>query len=93
MARMLPLRRARVVLVTVLLGTGFWTPTSDEECVDEATQADYLRRYLDLAWRSGCAERVYWWQLVAPGYGLVDDRAGLRPRPAYHALRDLLRSR
>ncbi len=74
-----------------LLGTGHWTPTSDDECVDETTQAEYLRRYVEIAWRSGCADRVYWWQLVAPGYGLVDAREGLRKRPAFVALQRLVR--
>ena len=74
-----------------LLGTDYWTPTSDEECVDEAIAADFLVRSYRLAWATGQAERVYWWQLTAPGYGLVDARGGLRPRPAYHALRGLLR--
>jgi hypothetical protein len=73
-----------------LLGTDFWTPTSDEECVDETTAADFLLRSYRLAWATGQAERIYWWQLTAPGYGLVDARAGLRPRPAFHALRALL---
>jgi len=74
-----------------LLGTDYWTPTSDEECVDEATAADFLTRSYGLAWATGQVERVYWWQLTAPGYGLVDARNGLRVRPAYHALRKLLR--
>ena len=35
---------------------------------------------------------MYWWQLINPGYGLVDHRGGaLRKHPAYFALQDLLR--
>jgi hypothetical protein len=74
-----------------LLGADYWTPTSDEECVDEATAAEYLTRSYCIAWATGQVERVYWWQLVAPGYGLVDARQGLRPRPAFTALQRLLR--
>jgi hypothetical protein len=73
-----------------LLGTGFWTPTSDEECVDEATAADYLTRSYRIAWNTGLVERVYWWQLAAPGYGLVDLQSGVKRRLAYTALKQLL---
>ncbi len=59
--------------------------------VDEETQADYLARYYLLALASGMVERVYWWQLVAKGYGLVDP-TGLRRRPAFHALATLART-
>ena len=60
----------------------------------EDDQARYLIRYLLLALCSGLVERVYWWRLVARGYGLVDDRdpAAWRPRPAYHALQRWLRT-
>ena len=41
---------------------------------------------------SGLVERIYWWQLVAPGYGLVDNRgAEWRKRPGYFALRQMVR--
>jgi hypothetical protein len=34
-------------------------------------------------------ERIYHWQLLAAGYGLVDHRDGRR-RPAFHAMRTAL---
>ena len=60
--------------------------------VSEDQYADYLLRYLCHALGSGMVERVYWWRLVARGYGLVDDAdpAALRPRPAYTMLRTFL---
>ena len=73
-----------------LLHSDFWTPTSDEECVEESTAAEFLTRSYQIAWATGVVDRVYWWQLVAPGYGLVDARGSLRPRPAFDALRHLL---
>ncbi len=74
-----------------LEGHGPYAPTSGHECVDEATAARYLEEYHRIAYASGLVERVYWWQLIAPGYGLVADEGGrLRPRPAFHALRRLL---
>jgi hypothetical protein len=38
-------------------------------------------------------ERVFWWQVVARGYGLVDpaDPASPRRRPSFQALRTLIR--
>ncbi len=71
-----------------LRGHKGWAPTSDTECVDEDAAAAHLRDYYRMAWHSGLVERVYWWQLVARGYGLVDDSAARwRRRPAFAALR------
>ncbi|MCS6772110.1 MAG: lipopolysaccharide kinase InaA family protein [Kiritimatiellae bacterium] len=59
--------------------------------VDENTYARYMLRYLLQAACSGLVDRVYWWRLVARGYGLVDDLSNpWRPRPAYFAWRRLL---
>ncbi|MFW5698535.1 MAG: hypothetical protein ACOCYN_01655 [Planctomycetota bacterium] len=73
-----------------LRGYTGWAPTSDTECVDEDAAGAHLRAYYRMAWNSGVVERVYWWQLVARGYGLVDDSAvRWRRRPAFTALRDV----
>ena len=60
--------------------------------VSEGEYGDYLLRYLCLALGPGLVERVYWWRLVARGFGLVDDAdpAALRPRPAYAMLRNFI---
>lgn len=60
--------------------------------VSESNAADYMLRYLVLATGSGLVERVYWWRLLARGYGLVDiDQDGaLRERPAFAALQHFL---
>ena len=60
--------------------------------VDEATYACYLVRYLALALCSSLVERVYWWRLVARGYGLADrNRQGkLRARPGFFAFRHFI---
>ncbi len=74
-----------------LAGTGDAAPTSPAECVNEDEYADYLRAYFQQAYATGLVERVYWWQLVAAGYGLVDPRGGtLRKRSGFHVLRKLL---
>ena len=88
-----------------LAGTGIWSPVGspyetpgprfNDPSVSEQDYADYMLRYLVMALASGMIERVYWWRLVARGFGLVDDTAadlkGWRLRPAYHQLRAFLR--
>lgn len=75
-----------------LLDTKPYTPNSGHpsRTVDEPTQAKYLQQYYQIAWQTGWVEKVYWWQLINPGYGLVDHRNGLRKMPAYYAFKELL---
>jgi hypothetical protein len=74
-----------------LKGTGVYSPASGKPNVTEEQQADYLVRYNILTVASGFVERVYWWQLVAPGYGLIDNREeGWRKRPSFFALKTLV---
>lgn len=78
-----------------LLDTKPYTPNSGHprSTVDEKTQAEYLSDYYRIAWQSGCVERVYWWQLINPGYGLVDHRGGqMRKMPSFFALQKLVHS-
>ncbi|HOW96519.1 MAG TPA: lipopolysaccharide kinase InaA family protein [Kiritimatiellia bacterium] len=84
-------------------GQGVWSPVGSphvspgprhgDPSVGEQEYADFMIRYLAAAVCSGMAERVYWWRLVARGYGLVDDTdpANWRPRPAYEQLRFFLK--
>ncbi len=76
------------------LWEGPHSPAGKSVSVDEETQADYLVRYYLLTLGTGLVERVFWWQLVARGYGLVDpaDPADPRRRPAFFALKALLRA-
>jgi len=105
LARTHPACAERVIITEVnwpLLGTGVWSPVGspyespgprhNDPSVDEETYAAYMIRYLLLALGSGMAERVYWWNLAAHGFGLIDDRdpKGWRPRPAYHAFQEWL---
>lgn len=76
-----------------LLNTKPYTPNSGHptRTVDEDTQAQYLQQYYKIAYNTGWVERVYWWQMINPGYGLVDSRAGhLRKHPSYFALKKLV---
>jgi len=85
--------RSWITEVNWPLREGPHAPAGRLVAVDEETQADYLVRYLVLALAAGHAERAYWWQLAARGYGLLDPEAdgGLRRRPAFRALATLLR--
>lgn len=74
-----------------LTGTGSWSPTASPEMVDEDTAATYLKEYCQIAWATGMVERVYWWSLAHPGFGLIDTRDGtLRKRPSFVTFRHLL---
>ncbi|MCC5846597.1 MAG: hypothetical protein JJU29_00775 [Verrucomicrobia bacterium] len=105
MARVHPASADRLIVSEVnwpLQGTGVWSPVGspyqspgpreNDPSVDEETYAAYMVRYYLLALCSGMAERVYWWNLAAHGFGLIDDRdpGGWRPRPAYHAMKRLV---
>lgn len=81
-----------------LLDTGAYSPVcspyvipnshTNDPSVDEDTYANYMIRYIALALCSGFADAVYWWRLVAHGFGLVDDsQAAWRCRPAYDSFR------
>jgi len=76
-----------------LLNTKPYTPNSGNptRTVDEDTQAKYLKWYYQIAWQTGWVDRVYWWQLINPGYGLVDHREGyLRKMPSYYAFQEIV---
>ncbi|MFL6236903.1 MAG: lipopolysaccharide kinase InaA family protein [Thermoanaerobaculia bacterium] len=75
------------------LREGPHSPAGRDVSVDEESQADYLVRYYLLALGTGVIERVFWWQVVARGYGLVDpaDPAHPRRRPSFQALKTLIR--
>lgn len=69
------------------LDEGPHSPAGRAVAVSEEAQADYLARFYLLALGTGAVSRVYWWQLVARGYGLVADGGdGWRRRPAFRAL-------
>ena len=61
--------------------------------VSPEQQADYLVRYFLQALGPGAVERVFWWQMIAKGYGLVDPvgPGELRRRPAFDAFRTMIR--
>ena len=86
--------RSWITEVNWPLWEGPHSPAGRSVSVNELEQAQYLARYYLLALSTGLVERVYWWQLVARGYGLItaeEDPRTLRRRPAFEALRTLER--
>jgi hypothetical protein len=95
----------RVIISEVnwpLLGMGVHSPVGapyvapgpryNDPSVSEDLYADYMLRYLLIAMASGMVDQVFWWRLVARGYGLIDDTDphAWRLRPAYRVLKTFL---
>ena len=84
--------RSWVTEVNWPLREGPHSPAGRDVAVGEDEAAAYLVRYCLPLLAGGLAERVYWWQLVARGYGLaVAEDGSLRRRPAFHALATMQR--
>lgn len=74
-----------------LMGTAPYAPTSEAECVSESDYTDFMASYYHAGMATGMVETIYWHQLVAPGYGLVDNRGGrLRKRQAFDRYKSML---
>ena len=84
-----------------LSGTGIHSPVGapyvspgvrqNDPSVDEDAAAAFMLRYILIAIGSGLAERVFYWSLVAHGFGLIDDAGGTwRQRSGYLALKEFL---
>ena len=75
-----------------LSGTAPYAPTSELECVSEEKYTKYMVSYYDIALKSKKIQRVYWHQLVAPGYGLVDNSNGqIRKTKAFYAYKNMIK--
>jgi len=71
-------------------GTAPYAPTSETECVSEEEYAAFMVRYYLEAFASQKVSCLYWHQLIAPGYGLIDNREGIRKRSAFEAYATML---
>ncbi|TLS72919.1 hypothetical protein FE246_00085 [Aliarcobacter thereius] len=73
--------------------TAPYAPTSEKECVTNEEYTKYIIDYFKIARDSKKIKRVYWHQLIAPGYGLVDNRDGkIVKYPQFYALKELLKN-
>ncbi len=61
--------------------------------VSEEKYAEFMEKYLKIALESGLVSKIFWWRLLAKGFGLVDDGVPARPRkrPAFFVLKKILR--
>jgi len=71
--------------------TAPYAPTSEYECVDEESYANFMLRYYLLAFASQQVDSVYWHQLIATGYGLIDQRDNLRKRKPYFVYKFMIK--
>ncbi|MHA7878149.1 MAG: lipopolysaccharide kinase InaA family protein [Saccharospirillum sp.] len=53
--------------------------------VSEEESAAYMIRYALITLCSGAADRLWWWRLAHPGFGLIDHGNGWRERPGWKA--------
>ncbi len=85
--RVMPQCDDRVVISEVnwpLVRTGTWSPVTatykhpnapeNPLSVSEFEYGVFVLRYLVIVICSGFVEQVYWWRIVADGFGLVDER-------------------
>ncbi|WP_072682428.1 hypothetical protein [Arcobacter sp. LA11] len=71
--------------------TSPYAPTSEHECVSEEDYKKFMLEYHKIVKDTKKIKRVYWHQLIAPGYGLVDNREGkLRKMPAFEAYKEMI---
>jgi len=94
LAQLSPKSNGEVIITETnwpITGTAPYAPTSETECVSEEEYADFMVRYHLLAFASQHASSVYWHQLIAPGYGLIDNRDGILKRSAFQAYQTMIR--
>lgn len=74
-----------------LENAGIYAPTSQKECVSIENYIKFMKAYHEIAQKSGKIKRVYWHQLIAPGYGLVDNTNGkIVKMPQFYAYKEML---
>ncbi|MEA3498944.1 MAG: hypothetical protein U9R16_07795 [Campylobacterota bacterium] len=74
-----------------LTGTTPYAPTSEKECVSEDDYAKYMIDYYSIAKKTNKVSKVYWHQLIAPGYGLIDNRDGkIRKTKAFYEFKKMM---
>jgi len=72
--------------------TSPYAPTSERECVDLESYADFMLRYYLITFASQQVNSVSWHQLIAPGYGLIDNRNGINKYPAYNTFKFMIQT-
>jgi hypothetical protein len=74
-----------------LSNTAPYAPTSEKECVSEELYSKYMLDYFDIVKQTKKVKKVFWHQLIAPGYGLVDNRDGkIRKTKAFYSFKKMM---
>lgn len=74
-----------------LKATAPYAPTSEKECVNLQDYADFMLRYYLLAFASQQVDSVSWHQLIAKGYGLVNNIDGIQKYPAFQTYKNMIK--
>ncbi len=73
--------------------TAPYAPTSEFECVSHEQYVRYMQEYHEIALKSGKIQKIFWHQLIAPGYGLVDNRGEkLLKLPQFYAYKEMIKN-
>ena len=75
-----------------LTKTAPYAPTSEYECIDEDEYANFMLRYHLLAFASQQVNSLSWHQLIARGYGLVDNIEKITYRPAFKTYKYMVKT-
>ncbi len=71
--------------------TAPYAPTSEHECVSLEEYEKYMLQYHQILKQTGKIKRIYWHQLIATGYGLVDNRDGqIKKYPAFESYKKMI---
>lgn len=73
-----------------ITNTAPYAPTSEKECVSLEEYTNFMIRYHLLAFASQQINTLSWHQLIATGYGLIDQRNNLKKYPAFQAYKIML---
>ena len=73
--------------------TAPYAPTSEKECVSCEEYTKYMLDYHKIAKDSKKIKKVFWHQLIAPGYGLVDNRDGkIVKYPQFYSFKEMIKN-
>lgn len=85
--------RSRIIISEVnwpISNTKPYAPTSELECVSVEQYTRYMLRYYLLVLGTKKVETVFWHQLIAAGYGLVDNRKGIEKRASFNVFKTMI---
>lgn len=73
-------------------GTKPFSVANEDKCVSEEIYADYMLRYYLLSFASQQVNSVSWHQLIASGYGLVDNSKTIKKRSAFSTYQFMIKN-